>query len=250
MSAPSAATGVLRRDPFIIDVSLREPDLSLMFTGIVQAVGTIAAIEQRGVDARLRIATGGLEIQGVAEGDSIAVSGVCLTAVALTGAGFWADVSAETLSRTTLGGLKAGAAVNLEKALTLATPLGGHLVSGHVDGVGEVLRKHDDGRSVRFTLGAPAELAKYIAGKGSICADGVSLTVNEVHGAEFGVNIVPHTLGATTLGEYAVGRKVNLEVDIIARYLERLLLRGSAAEPAAAGMTREFLATHGFIKGE
>ena len=218
-----------------------------MFTGLVQAVGHIAAREDRGGDARLRIQARAPFLARVAEGDSVAVSGVCLTAVAPDPEGFWADVSAETLSRTTLGELTVGARVNLEPALTLATPLGGHLVSGHVDGVGEVLERRQDARSVRFRLRAPAELARYIAEKGSICVDGVSLTVNAVAGSEFELNIVPHTLAMTTLDEYRPGRRVNLEVDLIARYLERLLLGERAADPrAGSGLTREFLARCGF----
>ena len=218
-----------------------------MFTGIIQAVGTITALEPKGGDARLRIATGALDLRGVRLGDSIAVSGVCLTAVELPGDGFWADVSGETLARTTLGGLRAGDRVNLEKALTPSTPLGGHLVSGHVDGVGRVLERSAAARSVRFRIEVPAALAKYIAEKGSVCTDGVSLTVNAVDGAVFDLNIVPHTLQATTLDLWQSGRAVNIEVDLIARYLERLLLGERAAAPSAA-LTRDFLAAHGFLK--
>jgi riboflavin synthase len=218
-----------------------------MFTGIIQAVGKIAALETKGGDARLRIATGALDLGGVHIGDSIAVSGVCLTAVELPGDGFWADVSGETLARTTLGALRPGDAVNLEKALTPATPLGGHLVSGHVDGVGEVRERRAEARSVRFRIEAPAALARYVAAKGSICVDGVSLTVNAVDGASFELNIVPHTLAATTLGEFRPGRRVNLEVDLIARYLERLLLGERAAQSGVA-ITHTFLAEHGFLK--
>ena len=156
-------------------------------------------------------------------GDSIAVSGVCLTVTERTAVGFWADVSNETLSRTTLGELEPGSRVNLERALTLATPLGGHLVSGHVDGTGRVRERVDDARSVRLRIEAPAELLRYIAEKGSICVDGVSLTVNQIAGAVFDLNIVPHTLRETTLDEFAPGRRANLEVDLVARYLERLL---------------------------
>lgn len=221
-----------------------------MFTGIIQAVGKIAALEPKGADLRVRIATGKLDLGDVRLGDSIAVNGVCLTAVELPGDGFWADVSGETLARTTLGELRVGQAVNLEKALTPTTRLGGHLVSGHVDGIGTVVRRWEDGRSVRFRVRAPDELAKYIAQKGSICVDGISLTVNAVEGAEFELNIVPHTLQETTMGGYAAGTRVNLEVDIIARYLERLLLGEKAANPGGGGITEAFLAEHGFIKGE
>lgn len=217
-----------------------------MFTGIIEAVGRIAALERRGLDARLRIDAGKLDMGDVRLGDSIAVSGVCLTVIARGAQDFSADVSAETLARTTLGGLAPGAGVNLEKALTPTTRLGGHLVSGHVDGVGELAARYDEGRSLRMRFRAPAELARYIAAKGSICVDGVSLTVNAVQGAEFEVNIVPHTLAETTLGELAAGAAVNLEVDILARYLERLLL-GERAAAAHGPVTREFLRSHGFV---
>lgn len=219
-----------------------------MFTGIIQAIGQIRRLEPRGGDLRLSVATGKLPLEGVGLGDSIAVNGVCLTAVALNGAEFSADVSRETLTLTTLGGLKAGSPVNLEKALTLATPLGGHLVSGHVDGVGEVLDRQDDGRSRRLRIQAPAELARYIAHKGSICVDGTSLTVNAVEGRDFELNIVPHTLVETIIGGYVSGTRVNLEVDLIARYLERLLLGERAAEPKAGGIDLAFLARHGFLR--
>jgi len=218
-----------------------------MFTGIIQAIGKVETRQDRGGDARLRVATGKLDLSDVALGDSIAVSGVCLTAVELTGDGFWADVSGETLSRTTLGALRPGDPVNLEKALTPTTRLGGHLVSGHVDGVGRVAERRPEARSVRFVIEAPRELARYIAEKGSIAVDGVSLTVNRVDGARFDLNIVPHTLAETTLDRFAPGRPVNLEVDVIARYLERLLLGDRAAEPRG-GVTLETLAQHGFIK--
>jgi riboflavin synthase len=204
-----------------------------MFTGIVEAVGKIVAQESRGGDLRLRFATGKLDLSDVKLGDSIAVNGVCLTAVALPGDGFWADVSRETLERTVLGELGLGALVNLELALTPATRLGGHLVSGHVDGIGSVTHYGRDGRSWRLAIQAPGGLARYIAEKGSICVDGVSLTVNRVEGASFELNIVPHTLQETTIAQYQVGRRVNLEVDIIARYLERLLLGERAAQAGA-----------------
>lgn len=218
-----------------------------MFTGIIQAVGKIASIESKGGDARVRIDAGKLDMGDVALGDSIAVSGVCLTAVEKSASGFTADVSGETLSRTIIGGLKAGDRVNLEKALTPTTRLGGHLVSGHVDGVGRVVERRADARSVRFRIEAPTVLARYIAEKGSICVDGVSLTVNAVDGAAFELNIVPHTLAETTVGDYQSGRPVNLEVDLLARYLERLMLGERAAQPGA-GISMEFLAQHGFVK--
>ena len=219
-----------------------------MFTGIIQSVGQIAAIEPKGEDARVRVLTNKLDLGDVQLGDSIAVNGVCLTAVELPGDGFWADVSGETLACTTLKRIKAGLAVNLEKALTPSTRLGGHLVSGHVDGIGEVTQRYNDGRSIRFHIKAPNELAKYIAAKGSITVDGISLTVNSVSGAEFTLNIVPHTLQETTMGKLQNGDQVNLEVDIIARYLERLLLGDKAAEPGAGGISQALLAEHGYLK--
>jgi riboflavin synthase len=217
-----------------------------MFTGIIQSIGTLTRIEPKGGDCRLTIDTGKLPMADVKLGDSIAVSGVCLTAVELGPRHFCADVSKETLSRTTLGDAKTGTRVNLELALLPTTRLGGHLVSGHVDGVGSVVDKHGDARSVRFTIEVPAPLARYIAEKGSICVDGISLTVNEVNGARFGINIVPHTLKETTLGETEVGRRVNLEVDILARYMERLLLGDKAAE-CGSGISLELLRNSGFI---
>ena len=195
-----------------------------MFTGIVQAVGRIEErTEHRSGDVSLIIDSGGIPAGDIAVGDSICVSGVCLTAVEATPSGFRTDVSAESLARTTLRDLGAGSRVNLETALTPDSRLGGHLVSGHVDGIGEVLARWDDARSVRLAFRAPKALARYIAEKGSVCIDGTSLTVNGVDGATFDVNIVPHTLAATTLGELVSGSAVNVEVDQIARYVERLL---------------------------
>lgn len=215
-----------------------------MFTGIIQAVGSVAELQPRNGDLRLRIRTGTLPLRDVALGDSIATSGACLTVVELPGDGFWADVSRETLAFTTIGQWQRGLPVNLEKALTPTTALGGHIVSGHVDGIGEVVERHDDARSIRFTLRAPAALARYIAHKGSICVDGVSLTVNAVSGADFELNIIPHTAQMTTFNTYRPGSQVNLEVDVIARYLERLLQGDKAAQPG--GITAGFLAEHGF----
>lgn len=218
-----------------------------MFTGIIQAIGRIQRLEPRGGDVRLTLDTGKLPLAGVALGDSLAVNGVCLTAVELGSRGFAADVSRESLALTTLGDLVPGARVNLEKALTLATPLGGHLVSGHVDGVGVLLERREDARSWRLRIQAPDELARYIAQKGSISVDGTSLTVNRVEGATFELNIVPHTVRETIVGDYRTGARVNLEVDLIARYLERLALGERAAAPVASGVTLEFLAEHGFV---
>ncbi|KAA6184937.1 riboflavin synthase [Thiohalocapsa marina] len=219
-----------------------------MFTGIIQAVGEIERLQPRGGDVRLSVRAGGLDLAEVALGDSIAVNGVCLTAVEIGGGRFAADVSRETLSLTTLGGLGPGGRVNLETALTLSTPLGGHLVSGHVDGVGTVLEVHEDGRSWRLQIHAPGELARYIAHKGSICVDGTSLTVNQVSGAVFDLNIVPHTLQQTIIGDYRAGTRVNLEVDLIARYLERLILGEHAGEQELGSITEEFLRHHGFMR--
>lgn len=194
-----------------------------MFTGIVETTGRVAALEEHGGDRRLRIDAAIFAEHGLGIGDSVAVNGVCLTAARLAAAGFFADVSAQTLACTTLGALQVGERVNLERALTPATPLGGHLVSGHVDGTGSVLERRDDARSVAFEFAVPVPLERYVAIKGSICVDGVSLTVNQVGAQRFGVNVVPHTLEVTTLGDFVPGRPVNLEVDLVARYLERLL---------------------------
>lgn len=218
-----------------------------MFTGIIQSTGTISRLESKGGDCLLTVHTGKLPMEDVKLGDSIAVNGVCLTAVELGERSFKADVSRETLSHTTLGEARSGTAVNLELALLPTTRLGGHLVSGHVDGVGTVISKQNDGRSWRFTLEAPAPLARYIAAKGSICINGVSLTVNEVEGSRFGVNIVPHTLAETTLGQTEPGQKVNLEVDLLARYTERLLLGDKAAEPTR-GLSMAQLQNAGFMR--
>lgn len=219
-----------------------------MFTGIIQSVGEVATIEPKGDDARLRILTNQLDLADVQLGDSIAVNGVCLTAVELPGDGFWADVSGETLSCTTFKSLTVGTKTNLEKALTPTTRLGGHLVSGHVDGIGKIVERYNDGRSVRFHIQTPDDMAKYIAEKGSVCVDGISLTVNAVKGAVFELNIVPHTLQETTMGQFKVGTEVNLEVDIIARYLERLILGDKAADSKSSGISMDMLAEHGFIK--
>lgn len=197
-----------------------------MFTGIVQGVGRVRSVEPRGGDVRMWIEGGGVPLGDVAIGGSIAVNGACLTAVELEPAAFAADLSRETLALTTAGGWVAGTPVNLEKALTAGQSLGGHYVTGHVDGVGRVLSRHDDARSVRVGFEVPPELARYVARKGSVTVDGVSLTVNGVSGSRFDVNLVPHTLELTILGGYGPGTRVNLEVDIIARYLERLLAAG------------------------
>ena len=212
-----------------------------MFTGIIQAVGRLARLEPRGGDVRLYVDTAGLDLTDVQLGDSIAVSGVCLTAVTLDARGFSADVSNETLSLTTLGHLKSGDPVNLEKALRLADRLGGHLVSGHVDGVGKVVSVTPDGRSQRWTFEVPSTLSRYIAAKGSICIEGTSLTVNEVAGHRFGVNLIPHTVENTVFHARRAGDAVNLEVDVVARYIERLLSSGQSPK-----LDESFLKQHGF----
>ena len=222
-----------------------KPHAHNMFTGIIQAIGKIADLQPKGGDMALTVNTGKLPMADVELGDSIAVNGVCLTAIALSESGFSADVSRETLSLTSLGALSKGSEVNLEKALTLQTRLGGHLVSGHVDGLGEVKSRHHDARSERFVIAAPSDISRYIATKGSITVDGVSLTVNKVNGAEFEINIVPHTIEETIISHYQVGTKVNLEVDVVARYLERLI-QGGALQQSSSGITEAFLAENGF----
>lgn len=218
-----------------------------MFTGIIETVGKVAALQPSNGDLRLRIASAEIVRSDIALGDSIATNGVCLTVVDLPGDGFWADISRETMAFTTIPQWRIGDSVNLEKALTPQARLGGHIVSGHVDGVGEVIKRSEDARSIRFTLRAPDTLAKYIAHKGSICVDGISLTVNAVNGAEFELNIVPHTARVTICGNYQTGTRVNLEVDVIARYLERLLLGDNAAKPTTpSGISEAFLVEHGF----
>lgn len=220
-----------------------------MFTGIIETVGDIRALTPRGGDLRLVIGSGEFDMSAVALGDSIAVNGVCLTAVAFGSDSFSADVSSETVACTTVSQFVVGTRVNLEMAMLPTTRLGGHLVSGHVDGVGEVKRRWADARSERFRIQVPEALARYIVAKGSICVDGISLTVNVVEGNEFELNIVPHTLSATTMGDYQVGQQVNLEVDIIARYLERLLCAGAGTEEngMASGVTHDLLASRGFL---
>ncbi|MAT52668.1 MAG: riboflavin synthase [Porticoccaceae bacterium] len=201
-----------------------------MFTGIVEAKGQIARTEPKDGDLRLTVNTGELPAAELRLGDSVAVNGVCLTVVDLPGDGFVADVSRETLAMTTAGQWQTGTHVNLERALLPESRLGGHIVSGHVDGIGQVLSRISDARSERFRVRVPDPLARYIAHKGSVTIDGVSLTVNKVEGAEFEINIVPHTREVTVIGGYQAGTRVNIEVDVIARYLERLLLGDKAAE--------------------
>ena len=220
-----------------------------MFTGIIEAVGTIVAMTNKGQDISLRIQSGKLDLADVKLGDSIATNGVCLTVVQLPGDGYVADLSAETLKRTGFVHYRPGQSVNLEKALMPTSRLGGHLVSGHVDGVGEVVAITPLGRAVEYWIEAPAELARYIAEKGSITVDGISLTVNSVEGARFRLTIVPHTTQETTIAQWRVGSRVNLEVDVIARYLERLILGDKAAKPqASSNVTMAMLAETGFLR--
>ena len=201
-----------------------------MFTGIISAIGKVDKKESVGGDIRLTIDAGNLNLSDVGLGDSIACNGACLTAVELTRTGFIADVSIETINLTDIGQWRLGQRINLEKAMQATDRFGGHIVSGHVDGIGEVVSLEEDARSWRFRLRAPKDLAKYIAHKGSITVDGTSLTVNKVEGSEFELNIVPHTMLHTVMGDYSVGTKIHLEVDIVARYLERLLLGEKAAD--------------------
>lgn len=223
-----------------------------MFTGIIESIGSVAAMHDKGGDMRLTLKTGKLDMSDVQLGDSIAVNGVCLTVIEMTSGSFSADVSGETLRLTSLGKLQQGSRVNLEKALTLATRLGGHMVSGHVDALGKILERKDDARSIWFLVQAPENLARYIVHKGSITVDGTSLTVNAVSGNEFELNIVPHTLQETIMSGYVPGTEVNLEVDIIGRYLERLLLGDKAADKNATdkGVDMQTLMKAGFVSGK
>lgn len=216
-----------------------------MFTGIIEAKGKVLAKQAQGGDLRVTLETGALDLSDVKLGDSIAVNGVCLTVIDLHANGFSADISNETLAYTRWADINLGDTVNLEKALTPTTRLGGHLVSGHVDGVAQVIERTEDARSIRLKVQAPAELARYIAHKGSITVDGVSLTVNAVRGDVFELNIVPHTAKETTLYGYGPGQKVHLEVDLIARYLERLI-SGQVQAPQS-NLSAGFLAEHGFV---
>lgn len=223
-----------------------------MFTGLVEALGQLANVESKGGDARFHIATNSLDLSDVGLGDSIAVNGTCLTVVAFDTRHFVADVSVETLKVTTLGSLVKGARVNLEKALLPTTRLGGHLVSGHIDGIAKVLARKQAARAEQFRLRAPVELSRYIAHKGSVCLDGISLTVNAVEGDEFDLTIVPHTLAQTTITDWHVGTLVNLEVDLLARYMERLLQFPSAPHEHRGSVTavdQELLARSGFMAG-
>jgi riboflavin synthase len=211
-----------------------------MFTGIIKAKGCITALDRSGGDVRLSVQSADLPFEQYEVGESIAVNGVCLTAVALHDDGFDTDVSVETLDVTSLGDLHVGDHVNLEPSLAVGDRMGGHLVSGHVDCLGTVKSCENDARSIRFAIEVPAEFAPYVAKKGSVTVDGVSLTVNEVAGTVFEVNIIPHTAEVTIIGEYAVGTRVNIEVDLLARYIERLLSKDHD------GLSMEFLKEHGY----
>jgi len=212
-----------------------------MFTGIIQAQGTVTAINKVGGDARLSFRSDGLPFSSYAVGESIAVNGVCLTATALRDDSFDADVSTETLNVTTLGGLAVGSKVNLEPSLSFGDRLGGHLVSGHVDCLGKVSSVETDARSIRLVIEIAPDFARYTAKKGSVCVDGVSLTINAVSASTFDLNIIPHTAETTTIGGYQVGTEVNIEVDLLARYIERLLTKD------ADGVSLDFLKANGYV---
>lgn len=223
-----------------------------MFTGIIETTGTLSALEKAEDSCRLTISSKELDFGDLAVGDSIAVSGVCLTAIAFDKHSFLVDVSNETLACTNLGSLETGARVNLEKAMRVADRLGGHIVSGHVDGIAVLEKIEPDGDSLSLEYSAPEQLAYYIAKKGSVCLDGVSLTVNDVQGSRFYVNIIPHTAKQTTIGNYVTGQLVNLEVDLLSRYLERLLQKSNdptgTADKENSGITLARLKASGFIK--
>ena len=211
-----------------------------MFTGIIKAVGKVAKMEQQGGDLRLTITSADLPWKEFAVGESISINGVCLTAVEFLSNGFVADVSAETTKVTALANLAEGSKLNLEPSVALGERLGGHLVSGHVDCVGKIKTRETDARSVRLVVGIPAGYNRYIARKGAICIDGVSLTVNEVSDNTFSVNIIPHTADVTIIGDYRTGTEVNIEVDLLARYVERLLADGDDS-----AISEKYLRAHG-----
>ncbi len=216
-----------------------------MFTGIVKATGRIRSLKKQGGDLCMSIESKGLDWSSFEVGESIAVNGVCLTATVMHPDGFDADVSLETIKVTALGALTSGSAVNLEPSLGLGERLGGHLVSGHIDCVGTIAARERDGRSVRLTIEVPEEYGRYLARKGAVCVDGVSLTINTVSARAFEVNIIPHTAVDTIIGSYVVGAPVNIEVDLLARYIERLLDRDETAE-ADGDISRDFLEAHGY----
>ncbi len=216
-----------------------------MFTGIIEAVGTLKAITPKGEDISVTVDVGKLDMGDVKLGDSIATNGVCLTVVAFTDSSYQADLSLETLKKTGFANYSVGDKVNLEKAMLPTTRFGGHIVSGHVDGVGEIVDRQQVGRAVEYWVQMPSEITKYVAEKGSITVDGISLTVNDLRKNAFKLTIVPHTSEETTIDQFQVGRKVNLEVDVMARYMERLLQAQTHSEPESR-LTMEFLQQNGF----
>lgn len=217
-----------------------------MFTGIVESIGKVESLERIQDEWRLTLASADLDLSDVKLGDSIAVNGCCLTVVELSNTGFSADVSNETLRCTTLGEFRPGTRINLEKAMLASDRFGGHIVSGHVDGVGELVSSSNEGKSIKLVFAVPENLTKYIAAKGSICIDGTSLTVNEVEGKHFAINIIPHTQEQTVSGTYQPGQKVNLEVDLIARYLEKLFSGSDGKHADGHGVSEQLLEQHGF----
>ncbi|MFM2486384.1 riboflavin synthase [Celerinatantimonas yamalensis] len=217
-----------------------------MFTGIVEALGRVQSIKRCGPDVQLTLQTGQLSMADVQLGDSIAVNGVCLTVVEFSADFFRADVSYETLSRSSLGKLKIGAWVNLEKAMVANGRFGGHMVSGHVDGLAQITQMQRQGQAVDVWLKYPADLARYIAEKGSLTVDGISLTVNQLQDDQLRVTIIPHTSAQTTMNEWQVGRVVNIEVDVVARYLERLVMP-EKTDRSTSGLTHDKLAEFGFL---
>ena len=219
-----------------------------MFTGIIESVGQVQSLQSVGGDIRLRIQTN-LDMSDVHLGDSIATNGICLTVIEWGDDWYAADVSRESLNRTTLAHWKVGQAVNVEKAMLPTTRFGGHIVSGHVDAVGEITVVREDARSLDFEVTAPAEIARYLAEKGSVTVDGISLTINHLRGRVLSLNLIPHTAERTNIGTWKTGAKVNLEVDVLARYIERLLLGDKAAESTPqSSISMDFLAQNGFLK--
>ena len=219
-----------------------------MFTGIIESVGQVQSVQAVGGDVRLKIQTK-LDMSDVHLGDSIATNGICLTVIEFGEDWYAADVSRESLHRTTLGQWKAGQTVNVEKAMLPTTRFGGHIVSGHVDGLGEITLVREDARSLYFEVTAPVELAKYLAEKGSVTVDGISLTINHLRGNVISLNLIPHTADRTNIGSWKQGTQVNLEVDVLARYIERLMLGDKAAEQTTtSNISMDFLAQNGFLK--
>ncbi|MDN2480483.1 riboflavin synthase [Vibrio agarivorans] len=216
-----------------------------MFTGIIEAVGTLSAIEQKGQDISITVDVGKLDMSDVKLGDSIATNGVCLTVTHFTDSSYSADLSVETLKKTGFVDYQVGGKVNLEKAMLPTTRFGGHIVSGHVDGVGEIVERDPSGRAIDLWVEMPEDIEKYVAEKGSITVDGISLTVNDIRDNTFKLTIIPHTSDETTIEDFQVGRKVNLEVDVLARYMERLMNKQAAQEPKSR-LTMEFLQQNGF----